>query len=878
MNKNAPRVKKSGENMEHSSSSEQSTETYTLHISDVKHITQAFLALNKQGRIIYPSQQATQILGQTREELTDKCIWDVFPEMVDSPLYQHCLQAVASGQATQFQIEAPRYSKWFHIHIFPSPDEVAIFFSDITEHKRAIEQLRFQADILHNVRDSVIVTDLEGRVRYWNEGATAIFGYTAEEMMDQTMASLYEEGHATQLAQDLQLIFDGHDYVGEWRGRRKDGTVVWIDGKTTLLRNAAGKITGFIGVSKDITGRKRAEELAEQSEKRFRALIENSVDSITLLDASGTILYTSPSVTRTLGYAAEELIGHAAAELVHPDELEKLRTIFSTIMQEAGKSTHAQFQVRHKDGTFRWVRGSGLNLLHDPAVAAVVINYQDITERKHIIEERQRLSAIVKSSDDAITGITIDGIITSWNKGAQRIYGYTAEEALGKPIALIRLPDREGEFAANMQKLQRGESIDHSETLRRRKDGTIITVSVSSSPVRDDTGAIIGVSSIARDITKQKQLEAEILHARQQLEVILQHIADGILVQNPTGTIIYANHKAAMLAGYASAEEILQISSLAYWEQFEITDEEGHRLPLSQLAAGGIVEKESSSQVNVRLVARRTREVHWVSIKSTAVLAGEQVPSLVISVLQDITQFKELEQHKDEFIMHVSHELRTPLAAVSGYLELLQDHGERLDASSKAQFLNQALENCQVLADLVNTVINVLKIKQDAKPLKSEQLAVASIVHEVIEQFDPRKWQEYHCQLDIPDDLFVYADKQYFCQVLRNLISNVFKYAPKQTPLLISAAPIARDASTVSEVCISVQDAGPGIPPAEQPFLFQKFIRLKRDLTSTVRGTGLGLYICKELLVKMDGRIWVESSGKEGEGSRFSFTLPAARP
>jgi signal transduction histidine kinase len=126
--------------------------------------------------------------------------------------------------------------------------------------------------------------------------------------------------------------------------------------------------------------------------------------------------------------------------------------------------------------------------------------------------------------------------------------------------------------------------------------------------------------------------------------------------------------------------------------------------------------------------------------------------------------------------------------------------------------------------------------------------------------------------------LFVYADKQYLCQVLRNLISNVFKYAPEQTPLLISATPIAQEAGTTPQVCISVQDAGPGIPPAEQQFLFQKFIRLKRDLSSTVRGTGLGLYICKELLAKMDGRIWVESSGKEGEGSRFSFTLPAGHP
>ncbi len=871
-------VEDTGEDLDHSSTQLLSTQTYILQMSDVEHITQAFLALDTQWRIVYISQQASQVLEQTRAEMIGKSLWEAFPEMVGSPLYNHCQQAVASGKATQFAVEAPRYAKSFHVHIFPSPGEIAIFFTNITEHKKAMEQLRFQADILHNVRDSVIVTDLQGKISYWNDGATALFGYTAEEMIGKTTAYLYPEVDTIEMMQELQRILAGQDYMGEWQGRRKDGAIVWIDLKTTLLRNAEGEIAGFIGVAKEITERKHAEELAERSEKRFRALIENGVDTIALVDASGNVLYMSPSTTRTLGYLPEELVGHPASELVYPDDLESLRSTFSTILTAPGKSVYTQFRVLHKDGTIRWVRGSGLNLLHDPYVGAIVINYHDITDRKHILEERQRLAAIVKSSDDAITGITIDGIITSWNKGAERIYGYTEEEAIGKPITFIRLPDYEDKSAALLQQILQEEGVHHFEILNRRKDGAIISVSVSTSLIRDETGAVIGISSIARDITKQKRLEAEIQQARQQLEVIFQNIADGILVQDTTGTIIYANQKAALLAGYASAEELPQISALTYWEQFDITDEEGHLL--SQLPRSKVIDREAPSPVNVRLLTRRTREVRWVSIKSTTVLAGEQMPSLMISVLQDITQFKELEQHKDEFIMHVSHELRTPLTAVSGYLELLQDHGERLDVSSKTQFLHQALENCRVLADLVNTVINVLKIKQDAKPAQRERLSVSSTVREVIEQFDPRKWQEHQCRVDIPEDLLIYADKQYFCQVLRNLISNAFKYAPRQTPVSISAVPTtssSQEADAVLQVCISVQDAGPGIPPAEQPFLFQRFIRLKRDLTSTVRGTGLGLYICKELVEKMDGRIWVESSGKEGEGSRFSFTLPAAR-
>jgi PAS domain S-box-containing protein len=425
----------------------------------------------------------------------------------------------------------------------------------------------------------------------------------------------------------------------------------------------------------------------------------------------------------------------------------------------------------------------------------------------------------------------------------------------------------------------KGETTDHYETLRRCKDGTIITISISVSPIKDATGAFIGSSSIARDITKQKRLEAEVQRAKQQLEVIFQNIADGIIVEDACGKIIYANTTAATLAGYTSVEETLKSSALAYWEQFDITDEEGHLFSLSRLPGSRSVDGNASTHANLRLLTKRTREVHWTSIKSTAVFDCNQTLIFVISVLQDITQFKELEQRKDEFIMHVSHELRTPLTAVNGYLELLQDQDVRLDASRKAQFLHQALENSYVLTELVNTVIDVLKINRDVKPVQRGIFYVAPVAGEVIEQFDPRKRQEYKCQVDVPEDLVVYADKQYFCQVLRNLISNAFKYAPKHTPIIISAvltASSAQGEEAIPQVCISVQDTGPGIPPAEQSHLFQKFVRLKRDLTSSVRGTGLGLYICKELVEKMQGHIWVESSGKEGEGSRFSFTLPAS--
>jgi len=292
------------------------------------------------------------------------------------------------------------------------------------------EQLLFQATILENVSESIIVTDLQGRILYWNEGATALFGYSAQEMLGNTPAFLYPEIRTNHFHDDLEQIRVGTPYHGEWIGRRKDGTAIWIDVKTTLLRNTMGQAIGFIGVAKDISGPKQAEEAS------------------------------------------------------------------------------------------------------------------------------RRLAAIVESSDDAIIGKTLEGIITSWNRAAERMYGYTVAEAVGQPITLLFPPNRQHEFVTIMERITRGERIDHYETTRVRKDGTLLRVSVTVSPIHDSAGQVIGASAIAHDITEQRRLEAEIRQTRQQLELVFQNIADGITVQDRSGMVIYANDAGAKLAGFASAQEI----------------------------------------------------------------------------------------------------------------------------------------------------------------------------------------------------------------------------------------------------------------------------------------------------------------------------------
>jgi signal transduction histidine kinase len=238
-----------------------------------------------------------------------------------------------------------------------------------------------------------------------------------------------------------------------------------------------------------------------------------------------------------------------------------------------------------------------------------------------------------------------------------------------------------------------------------------------------------------------------------------------------------------------------------------------------------------------------------------------------------------LNELKDQFLLHINHELRTPLTTMQGNLELLQLASTQLPGQN-LMFLQNALESCEELSLVVNNALDVVSIDGGRTP-HCEQLSVAATVRDVLAQFNPRKVAAYQVYTEICEELHVWADLQFLRQVLQNLLSNAFKFAPEQTPIIINAALYddpAQEQHTRPRIYISVKDAGPGITPDECAQLFDKFVRLKRDHSGPITGSGLGLYICKLLVESMHGQIWVESTGVEGEGSRFCFTLFADPP
>lgn len=246
-----------------------------------------------------------------------------------------------------------------------------------------------------------------------------------------------------------------------------------------------------------------------------------------------------------------------------------------------------------------------------------------------------------------------------------------------------------------------------------------------------------------------------------------------------------------------------------------------------------------------------------------------------------LEQQQQLNRAKDQFILNVNHELRTPLTTISGFIELLLEYNERLDVEARTRFLTQVMDSCDDLQGLIGNVLDALQIDSGKEHLSLQACSVLQAVREVTECIDPR-WLHAHCvRLDIAEELVMLANEQYFRQVLRNLLSNACKYTPAGTEVLISAGPFGtafQPSESPSQLCIKVKDAGPGIPPDELSSLFNQFVRLKRDISGQVRGSGLGLYLCKQMVEAMGGRIWAESAGISGQGSCFCFTLAASIP
>ena len=257
-----------------------------------------------------------------------------------------------------------------------------LFMHDVTTPNEAEAQLAYLATVLASVPSAVISTDNELHIRSWNAQAETMYGWTASEAVGRDLDELCQSHFVAATKAEVSAAFIANGFLRtEIEQKRKDGQAIYVQATAAALRDAHGALNGCVIVNSDITERKQSEQALAASERHFRALIENIGDGIELFSADGSVVYASPSAARPLGYTQEELLGPGLAFL-HPDDLPAAATSMAQVFATPGQPISQSYRAQHKDGTWRWIEGTATNLLADPAVGAIVVNFRDITERK----------------------------------------------------------------------------------------------------------------------------------------------------------------------------------------------------------------------------------------------------------------------------------------------------------------------------------------------------------------------------------------------------------------------------------------------------------------------------------------------------------------
>ncbi|HMD35639.1 MAG TPA: PAS domain S-box protein [Vicinamibacterales bacterium] len=645
---------------------------------------------------------------------------------------------------------------------------------------------------------------------------------------------------------------------------------------------------------------------------RLSAIIESSDDAIITVDLHGLLTSWNPAAERMYGFSAAEAIGQPNRMIIPRDRHAEEDKIFQRILGGESFRHYETVRVR-KDGTCIDVAMTA-SPLRDGGRAIVGITKisRDITRQKSADSERRHLAAIVEGTDDAIIGMDLAGTITSWNRGAQDMYGYTASEAVGRSVRLVLPPDRQDEELGLLDRVKAGERIVSFETIRCRKGGDCFPASLTLSPVRDDDGAVIGASKIARDITTRRRASLQaaflgeagaILAGSLEYETTLKAVANlavpsiadwcavDVLNDDDTLECVAVAHvdpakvdlARTVRTRYDSPESPLTPASVVRTGTpamvKEITDDmivaaaRGDQERIAVVRALGL---RSYMIAPLTAHGRTFGTLSLVTAQSGRLFSDEDFrfaqevafrAALAVDNARAYREAQAANRLKDEFLATLSHELRTPLNAILGYLRLLQSG--MIGADRQAHALGTVERNAASLTQIVEDILDVSRIVSGKIRLDIQPVDVGLVIRNAVETMIPAAEAKQIRIQTVLDSRAgpISGDPDRLQQVVWNLVSNAVKFTPKQGIVQVRLERIN------SHVELIVSDTGLGIAPGFLPYIFERFRQADSSTTRAHGGIGLGLAIVRHLVELHGGTVHATSGGKD-QGTTFRVRLP----
>ncbi len=756
---------------------------------------------------------------------------------------------------------------------------------DVTARKRAEEALvesreHVQA-IIDNTAAVIYVKDMEGRYTLVNRSFEALFGIERERATGHTDDELFApEVAGSMRANDRRVIREHVPLEVEEVIDQHDGPHTYLSAKFPLL-DAGGRPYAVCAIATDITQRKRAEEALRDSEQHFRQIVDTAHDAFVSIDASGRVTAWNPQAEKTFGWTEPEALGRNLAETIIPARYRSSHTRALQRFMQTGKGSllgrRVELEAVHRDGREFPVELT-ITAVKVGGTYAFNAFLHDITERKQAEETVRRLAEVVHASHDAIIATTPAGEVTAWNAGAEDLYGYRAEEATGQSLDLVVPADRAAKDSRLLSQAFAGRRLEDHETEHRRKDGSLVPVSLTVSPMRDSRRAIVGASVIVRDRTERKRAEEAM---REVQEAFRRAFEDA-----PIGMALFGVSAADRARPLQVNHTMCEITGLAARE-LEATTLEQVTHPYDLDAEQPLLDRLLSGEIpNYQLEKRFLRgdgKTVWVMYNASTVHDSSGRLLYGIAQVQDITRRKETEDRLarvaaelerratelersnadlQEFAYVASHDLSEPLRMVSSYTQLLaRRYGDQLDSDAH-EFIGFAVDGVNRMQRLIDDLLAYSRA--GTQEYRIGPVDCEDLVRDTLAGMQTTI-SEAGATVTVEDLPTVRGDEGQLRQLFQNLIGNGIKFRADDPPQVRVSA--EREGSAWR---FGVEDNGIGIDPRHAERIFSVFKRL--HTREKYPGSGVGLSICKRIVERHQGRIWVEQSVLGG--SRFCFTIP----
>src|SRR5437763_3148338 len=646
-----------------------------------------------------------------------------------------------------------------------------------------------------------------------------------------------------------------------------------------------------------------------------RAILDSALDCIIVMNASGRILEFNPAAERVFGYTREEAVGKELAELIIPAALRERHRQGLRHFLETGEGPVLGRRIE-----ITGVRADGSEILVELAITTFHIQKEpvfaaylrDITARKEGEEAGRTLAAIIESSEDAIISKDLDGKITSWNQAAERLYGYTSDEGIGKPITILIPPERQSEEPQILERIRRGERVDHYETVRRRKDGTLFDISATVSPIKDENGQVIGASKIARDITERIQIErrraaqyavASLLAGSwslaqagprivESIDAIGNWVSGSIWLRDKDGEQLHCettwHRDEPKLDNFAKVTQDVTLKGSRGLPGRVVSSEkpawirdvtQDSNFPRATAAAAANLRGAfafplcAEGEVNgvLELFSLETVQPDD-DLLSLVEALGSQIGLFVHrrKIEEELQRQKEVAEHanaaKDRFLANLSHELRTPLTPI-----LIWAGGMVNEAGLPPEIgegLEMVCRNVELEARLIDDLLDLTRITRGKLQLHLRK----SDAHDLLgHAMDIVRNDLAARQLNVSVELFasdhhVLADASRLQQVFWNVLRNASKFTPER-----GAVTVRTFNPQPQALKIEISDTGVGIESEDLEKIFDAF----EQAGARLEGLGLGLAISKAIVELHHGSIRAFSEGS-GKGAKFVNDLQTA--